>query len=200
MFRLVTSSISRNTTSLFRKPATCRISLSSAAFSDSHADEVGVFDKIACIGTGKMAQAVIEPMIKKGVQPASKFMVYDVSDKTMDAVQERLGVQTSGSLKEVVDDADLVICAVKPQNLNPAFFGEIRKGNLRDDSIFLSVIAGKRMEVFDQAGFNKIVRSMPNTPAMIGQGMTVWSCTPNLTQDERKKIRQVLSSCGKSVR
>ena len=147
-----------------------------------------------------MAQAVIEPMISKRIQPADKFVVYDVSDQTVNDVKGRLGVQSCGSLKEVVNDADLVLCAVKPQNLTSAFFQEIRKGDIRDDSIFLSVIAGKSMDVFGQAGFNKVVRSMPNTPAMIGQGMTVWSCTPNLTQDERKKIRQVLSSCGKSVR
>jgi len=158
-----------------------------------------VFKKVACIGTGKMAQAVMEPMIKNNVQPADQMYVYDVSDETMKVVQERLGVHISNSLSDVVSDADLVICAVKPQNLNPAFWSEIRKGRKAEDGIFLSVIAGKPMETFYESGFTKLVRSMPNTPAMIGQGMTVWSCTPNLTQEQRRKIRQILSSCGKSL-
>jgi pyrroline-5-carboxylate reductase len=99
-----------------------------------------------------------------------------------------------------MDGADLVICCVKPQNLTEGFFNECLKANLRDDSIFLSVIAGKTIDTFRQGGFERIVRSMPNTPASIGQGMTVWSCTDNLTTSERKKIKGILSSFGKSVR
>jgi pyrroline-5-carboxylate reductase len=152
------------------------------------------------IGAGKMAQAIMEPMISKGVQPADKFYVYDVSIQAMVDSQNRLGVQTTDSLSEVINDADLVILAVKPQNLTTSFFEEIQKGKPSTDAIVLSIIAGKPMSEFYHTGIRRIVRSMPNTPAMIGQGMTVWSCTSNLTADERKKIRDVLSSCGKSVR
>lgn len=159
----------------------------------------GVFEKIACIGTGKMAQAIIEPMIKKGVQPADRFAIYDVSDKLMAKLKDDLGVQTSTSIPGAVNGADLVICAVKPQNLDASFFAEMRKGKPEPDSILMSVIAGKSMETFYDCGFEKIVRSMPNTPAMIGQGMTVWSGTPNITSDERRKIRQIMSSFGKSL-
>jgi len=68
-----------------------------------------------------------------------------------------------------------------------------------NNPIALSIIAGKAINVFYDGGFTKIVRSMPNTPATIGQGMTVWSCTENLTVEERKKIRDILSTCGKSM-
>lgn len=160
----------------------------------------GVFDKIACIGTGKMAEAILQPVIEQGVQPASKISVFDVSPVTMDAISDKFGVNTSTSIPDLIQDADLVLCCVKPQNLSSGFFEELRKGNPTEDSIFLSIIAGKSIPVFRKGGFDKIVRSMPNTPAMIGQGMTVWSCTPNLTADERRKVRDILSSCGKSVR
>jgi len=160
----------------------------------------GVFDKIACIGTGKMAEAILQPMIEQGVQPASDVYIFDASPQTMDKAAEKFGVNKSMSIPELVDGADLVLCCVKPQNLTDGFFDELTKGNPSKDTILLSIIAGKAVEVFRRGGFSKIVRSMPNTPAMIGQGMTVWSCTPNLSADERKKIRDVLSSCGKSVR
>ena len=163
----------------------------------------GVFDKISFIGCGMIAQAIMEPMISQGIQPASNVMVYDVNVSTMQQLEQAHGVKSAESIESLVYDSDLIICAVKPQNLTDGFFAEVRKGILANpkDSIFLSVIAGKTMDVFQQgSGCRKIVRSMPNTPATIGQGMTVWSATPNLTVDERKKIRAVLSSCGKSVR
>ena len=151
-----------------------------------------------------IAQAIMEPMITQGIQPASKVMVYDVNVSTMQKLEQEHGVKSAESMQALVHHADLIICAVKPQNLTEAFFDEVRTGIQADpnqDSIFLSVIAGKSMDVFQQgSGCRKIVRSMPNTPATIGQGMTVWSATPNLNVEERKKIREVLSSCGKSVR
>lgn len=204
MFRLVTnSSVSRNSSLLFfaRRVSVARVSLSTAAASEQPKviEGHGVFEKIACIGTGKMAEAIIKPLVEKGVQPPDKFHVFDVSEKSMEDANEKFGVQTAPSIPELLNDADLVLCCVKPQNLTPAFFNEMRKGKIKNDSILLSIVAGKAQDVFLEAGFAKIVRSMPNTPAMIGQGMTVWSCTPNLTQDERKKIRTILSSCGKSV-
>ena len=159
-----------------------------------------VFDRIAVVGAGKMALALLEPMIAKGVQPANRFCVYDVSNKAMEAMGKQLGVQTSDSISQVVNDADLIILAVKPQNITDAFFAEVQKGTPNPDAIVLSIIAGKTMSEFVNTGLHRIVRSMPNTPAMIGQGMTVWSCTPDLNKTERQKIRDVLNSCGKSVR
>ena len=147
-----------------------------------------------------MAQAILHPLIEKGVQPAQKFTIFDAQPKTMQTLHEQYGVNTANSIPEAVAGADLVLCAVKPQNLTDKFFAECRKAEPSEESIFLSVIAGKPSDIYTQGGFSKIVRSMPNTPATIGQGMTVWSCTPNLTADERKKIRTVLSSTGKSVR
>jgi pyrroline-5-carboxylate reductase len=159
----------------------------------------GVFNKIACIGTGMIAQAFIEPMISGKVQPPERFTIFDVNVATMkQIVQTYKGITAAESIHECVKDADLVICAVKPQNLTESFFAEMKKG-AGTDSILLSVIAGKSLNTFYEGGFTKIVRSMPNTPATIGQGMTVWSATDNLTVEDREKIRVVLNSCGKSV-
>lgn len=159
----------------------------------------GVFNKIACVGAGMMAQAFIEPMIAGNVQPPEKVTIFDVSVTTMQQITQSFrGITASGSIHECVKDADLVICAVKPQNLTEAFFTEMKKG-ANPDGIVLSVIAGKSMRAYYEGGYTKIVRSMPNTPATIGQGMTVWSATENLTIDEREKIRIVLNCCGKSV-
>lgn len=157
-----------------------------------------VYNKIAFLGVGKMAQAMIQPLIKTGLQPASQIHVYDVSKPAMKAVAAKYpGIVTSLSAAEVVHDADLVVCAVKPQNLTPDFFQQL--GTPSPQTTLLSVIAGKPMTTFTHGGFTKVARSMPNTPAQIGQGMTVWCCTDNVLPDERETIKQVLSSFGKSV-
>lgn len=156
-----------------------------------------------------MAQAVIEPLINTGVQPANQIAVFDVNYNLMKEMPERYpGIQSCNSLPELVDAADLIVCAVKPQNLTDDFFAALQAGSSNDDDngnkerkepILLSICAGKSIDVFRDGGFDKIVRSMPNTPAQIGQGMTVWSSTPNLTNCEREDIRKVLGSFGKAM-
>ncbi|GAX27562.1 pyrroline-5-carboxylate reductase [Fistulifera solaris] len=157
------------------------------------------FSKIACIGTGKMAHALLKPMITTGFHPAKDFTVFDVSTNLMEQVSKELGVKTAESIPEAIEDADFILCAVKPQNLNSAFFAEFRKAQPHPNAILLSVIAGKTIDVFHHTHINKIVRSMPNTPAQVGEGMTVWSCTPNLTGSDRNLIQTVLSTCGHSM-
>lgn len=160
----------------------------------------GMYDKVAFIGTGKMGQAMLKPLIKNGHQPVEKVAIYDVSTTAMKSVASEFpGIQLAQSIKELVEDADLVVCGVKPQNINPDFWAQFPE-KARDDATFISIIAGKPMSDFKPSGFPKLVRSMPNTPATIGQGMTVWSCTPNLTSDERERVKQILSTFGKAVR
>lgn len=107
-------------------------------------------------------------------------------------------IQCAECLPDCLADADLVILCVKPQNLTPSFWQEVQRTD-NTDKILLSVIAGQSIQTFVQGGFSKIIRSMPNTPATIGRGMTVWSATDNLTRTERKQIKRVLDSCGKSM-
>ena len=159
----------------------------------------GLLSKMSVIGAGKMAQAIIESMVTSGVQPANQISVYDVSHDTMSLVQERYGVQISQSIPDCMEESGLVLFCVKPQNLTQAFFEQVRRGKPSLDAIVLSVIAGVPLSTLAQGGIERVVRSMPNTPATIGQGMTVWSCTQNLTKDDRLLVGKVLESFGKEV-
>jgi len=157
----------------------------------------GVFRSVGFIGVGKMAEAMIHPMIQSGLQPAEDICLYDVSTCVLDAVTQKYpGIEIGQSMQDVVNRSDLIVCAVKPQNLGAEFFTQIQP---TPDTILLSVIAGSPMSTFLDGGFMKVVRSMPNTPAQIGKGMTVWCATENLSTNERRKIEQVLSSFGKQV-
>ena len=159
------------------------------------------FEKVAFLGTGKMAQAVIDPIINTGLQAAEKIAIFDVSVNQMKDVQAKHpNIVLADSIAELVDGADLVVCAVKPQNINNSLFNEFRKANIPDHATFLSVIAGLPLSTYYPTGYKKIVRSMPNTPAMIGRGMTVWCCTENMTVKERDVINTLLGCLGKTVR
>lgn len=164
------------------------------------------FERIALIGAGKMAHAILKPLIGQHIQPANQICVYDVSPASMERIADEYpGVATSQTIPEALHHADLVLLCVKPQNLTESFFDQVCKSALHPtkDAILLSIVAGKPISFLIESSrdhFSKVVRSMPNTPAMIGQGMTVWSATANLSTEERNKIKKILSGFGKAVR
>ena len=114
----------------------------------------GIFDKITFIGTGKMAQAMIDPLITNGFRPAEKVSVYDVSTKSMEDIESRFpGIQTSESIGEAVHEAECIVLAVKPQNINESFWNQFPSSktdseddgssfNLREDATLVSILAG----------------------------------------------------------
>lgn len=105
-------------------------------------------------------------------------------------------IEIAHSINEVVEKSNLVVCAVKPQNLSPEFFAKM---NPSPDTILLSVVAGCPISKFLQGGFTKVARSMPNTPAQVGKGMTVWCATKNIDSEDKDRVKKILSSFGKQV-
>lgn len=108
----------------------------------------GVYERITFIGAGKMAQALINPLIKTGVQPAENITIYDVSKSTMKSISDEYQgkIGTSSSIQNAVEGADLIVMAVKPQNVCKVY-AEIKKAQIREDCTLLSVIAGKPVQV-----------------------------------------------------
>ena len=149
-----------------------------------------------------MSQAMISPLVNNSFQTPSSITAYDVSDAALNTVEQLYpGVQTASSIPEAIDNSNLIVYGVKPTNLEKVH-SEIRraKSAIRDDTIILSIVAGAPIQNFiDGSLVPKVARCMPNTPAQIGAGVTVWSCTENINTDERKKIKQVLDSFGKTV-
>lgn len=160
------------------------------------------FKKISFLGAGKMAEALVNPLIAANIQPADRITIYDVSNSTMDHMKEMYpGISAASSIEECISQSDLIVCAVKPQNCE-VVFKDIKNASLssKEDPILLSIVAGKPIESFIRGtGVSKIARSMPNTPSQIGKGITVWSCTDNIQSDEKEKIKQVLGSFGKTI-
>jgi pyrroline-5-carboxylate reductase len=147
-----------------------------------------------------MAKAMIDPLIKKGYQPESQVAVYDVSTKAVRDIQHVYpNINVARSIEEVVTGAECVVLAVKPQNITDAFWEQFPKDESKLPDTLLSILAGTPVESFKQSGIKKIARSMPNTPSTIGQGMTVWCCTPNMTTEERDTMSKLLHTFGKAI-
>eukprot|EP00569_Conticribra_weissflogii_P008003 CAMPEP_0171328910 /NCGR_PEP_ID=MMETSP0878-20121228/918_1 /TAXON_ID=67004 /ORGANISM="Thalassiosira weissflogii, Strain CCMP1336" /LENGTH=334 /DNA_ID=CAMNT_0011828797 /DNA_START=271 /DNA_END=1275 /DNA_ORIENTATION=- len=153
-----------------------------------------------------MAQSMIHPLINKNLQAPSSIAAFDVSDVTLERLEKsHPGIQIATSISDAINDSDLIVYAVKPQNVEKVH-NEIRKAKedgsatVKEDAILLSIMAGLPISNFvDGSGIAKVARSMPNTPAQIGAGVTVWGCTDNIHAPERKKIKAVLDSFGRTV-
>ena len=138
-------------------------------FSTSSNDE-NIFSKISFLGTGKMAQAMMSPLINRHLQSPSSITAYDVSNSALDRVNSLYpGINTATCIKEAVMDSELIVYAVKPQNVdkvNSEIWKAVQEGKVRENAMILSVAAGKPIENFVAgSGIERVARSMPNTPA-----------------------------------
>ena len=146
---------------------------------------------------------MIKPMVtdsddEPALQEASRLHVYDVSKKARESATERFGVVSHDNIEDAVRDATVVVCAVKPQNADTVF-QQIRNV-VTPNAMLVSILAGKPMSYFhEMSGFSKIVRAMPNTPAMIGEGITVWTAAGELSKEEMIMTKKILCCFGEEI-
>ena len=151
--------------------------------------------KIGFIGAGNMATAIINGVITTGTYPAEKLFVFDVSKEKCDAMQEK-GVGSFSSANALVKDCDVVFLAVKPQN-----FAEVLE-SVRDavtmNTLFVTIAAGiSTRYIKDAVGCDcPVIRVMPNTPLLLGQGATAICRSENVTEDQFALIQGFFASCG----
>ena len=153
--------------------------------------------KLGFIGTGNMASAIMGGVIQNNIFAANEIIGSDLFAAGREKVQKQFGINVTESNIEVVKQAEVFILSVKPQ-----FYAEVIaeiKDYVKDDQIVITIAPGKTLawleEQFGKAV--KIVRTMPNTPAMVGAGMT--AATPNayLSQEEISYVKTILESFGK---
>ncbi|WP_048438477.1 pyrroline-5-carboxylate reductase [Caenimonas sp. SL110] len=153
-------------------------------------------DRIAFIGGGNMAGAIIGGLIRQGLSPLQVEVVEPFAQS-----REKLKVQFGVLAKEFAGPAlaraNVVIWAVKPQTFKEA---AAQAGAFTGSALHLSVAAGIRSSSIAQwLGTQRIVRSMPNTPALVGKGMTALYARPAVTEADRRRIEQIISTTGDSL-
>lgn len=129
--------------------------------------------QIAFIGAGNMAEALVAGLLSSG-HPADKIMLSDIKAERLDQLTEQYGVETSQNARAVASMADVLVLAVKPQQMKDALSG--LGSHIRSDATIISVAAGVSVESIKKYVGNDdapVVRVMPNTPALVGAGMSV---------------------------
>ena len=141
-----------------------------------------------------MAEAMVERLISGGVVAPEQVNVVDISRARRELLKERYRVATHESACDCVNGADVVVLAVKPQDLEKV---APQVGRLEGGQLLLSILAGTRLErLVLHFHHPLIVRAMPNTPAQIGMGMTVWTATPDVVDAYAERVRTILSALG----
>lgn len=153
--------------------------------------------KLGFIGCGNMANAIMSGIIKNKVFSPDEIVAADLNAAATAQAQKGLGIRIAANNTEVVEQADTVILAVKPQYYAEVIAGI--KGRVRDGQLFITIAPGKTLEwLGERLGESvKIVRTMPNTPAMVGEGITAATPNGNVTKEELDEACRILSGFGR---
>jgi pyrroline-5-carboxylate reductase len=152
-------------------------------------------ETLAFIGCGMMGEAMVKGLLRQGlVDPRQIITSHPRAERCLE-LENRYGVQVTDSNAEAAAEATFAVVAVKPQ-----FLGEVVNdlgGVLNMDATVLSIVAGATMARLGSGfGVSRVVRVMPNTPAQIGRGMSVWTATDSVNEAGRKKVQVILSALG----
>jgi pyrroline-5-carboxylate reductase len=157
---------------------------------------IPAMDTIAFIGGGNMASAIVGGLRKSGLD-AQAILVVDPGDAQREKLHADFGVRTLPAADSSLEAASLVVWAVKPQYFQAA---ALPCAPHVDRALHLSVMAGIRSDAIARAArTQRVVRAMPNTPALIGQGISGLFARDAVTLDERATIERVLAPTGRTM-
>ncbi len=153
--------------------------------------------KICFIGGGNMGEAIVKSLLAKGLAKPDDITASDLSEARRDILKKKYHVKTVTNNKQAVSGAEVVVLAIKPQELTKVL-AELK--GLLEKRLVLSIIAGATIETLeDGLGHSVIVRAMPNMPAQIGEGMTVWTTTADVNQKQKDMAQSILAAMGKEI-
>ncbi len=151
---------------------------------------------IGFIGGGNMASAIIGGILKAGLVPKSQIIATAKTEQTRRSLQERFGIRTASSNPEAAKAADILFLAVKP-HLFPEIIGELT-GCIRPDTLLVSIAAGQSIATIEKL-FRKdvrLIRAMPNTPALVGEAMSALSPNRFVSEEELTETVAIFESFG----
>lgn len=153
---------------------------------------------VAFVGAGAMGAAMIGGLAGGDDIHPGHVVASDRNEDRLAFVRDQFGVRTTFCNLEAARDADVVVLAVKPQVL-PAVLAELQ-GRIRDDALALSIVAGASIAtIASLLRHRAIVRTMPNTPAQVGEGMTVWTATPEVSREQRAQAGTIVGALGRHL-
>jgi pyrroline-5-carboxylate reductase len=153
---------------------------------------------IGFVGGGVMAEAIIKGILAKRLYEAGQVVVGEPVASRRDYLAQTLGVRVEESNARVVQEAQVVVLAVKPQALSGVLAD--LAGQMSAETLLLSIVAGGRIErMYKALGVRAIVRIMPNTPAQVGEGVSAWTATAETNAEQRDLARRIMECLGEEV-
>ncbi|NOX99707.1 MAG: pyrroline-5-carboxylate reductase [Verrucomicrobia bacterium] len=150
--------------------------------------------KLGVIGCGKMGSALLEGILNNNIVSSDQVLVYDTYSEAVDRLVSERQVKAATSNDQVVSECDSVLLCVKPQGLLEML--ESLTGT--SDHLLISIAAGVRISNIEAAVENRhrIIRVMPNTPALVGKGASAFALGSTATETDAKVARELLEAVG----
>jgi len=154
---------------------------------------------LSVIGAGKMGEALIKGFLEAGVVEAGNVVLSDVDAGRLEALKDRYGVDITGVNTEAIERGDIILLAVKPQQMGEVLAGA--KKSFREESLIISIAAGVTTEKISSLLEKDVpvIRVMPNTPALVGEAMSVISRGAYATDNDIGIALELFSSVGEAV-
>jgi pyrroline-5-carboxylate reductase len=154
--------------------------------------------KLGFIGGGMMGEAIIAGALSNGIAAPADIAVCEIVAARREHLASTHRVSVSADAREAAAGAGLVVLAVKPQEFGTA--SQALAGGLKPDQTAVSIMAGVTIATIQSAlKHEAVARAIPNTPAQIGEGMTVWTATAAVDQASRDAIASVLTVLGRDI-
>ena len=155
-------------------------------------------EKITIIGPGVMGEAMGKSLLAVGDMKPDQITMAGPRKERLSSLQDEYGFTTSGDNRSAVEGAEIIILAVKPQTVQSVM--EDIDGALDSSSLVISIVAGTTLSALSEGTSHAaIVRSMPNTPAQVAQGITVWTAMPGVNGRQLEQTRAVLGAFGEEI-
>jgi len=159
--------------------------------------------KLAFIGCGVMAESIIGGLLREELVRPDQISASHPRENRRSELSEKYSIAVFEKNADAVNAASgsknsVTILCVKPQRL-PGVLDDL-KASFSADQLVISIVAGATIKtVSESIATNKIARTMPNTPSQIGHGITVWTCSPEVSEDEKSRIKSLLTALGRDL-
>ncbi len=156
--------------------------------------------KIAVLGCGQMGGALVRGWVHAGVVTGENLRLFDVKRETAQSLAAETGAVVSASANEAAEGADLVLVCVKPHFVDP-LLGLLREsGALSSNTLVVSIAAGVRLATLEEAATGSpVIRVMPNTPALVGEGASAFCRGTHATDDHAQTVQTLFGAVGSCV-
>lgn len=153
--------------------------------------------KLACIGGGRMAEAILNALTTKNIIPMQNVHVFDVNEDRLAYLKDKYKIVPCNSMNDCVSNSELIILAVKPQHV-----GVVAESLTVPiiNSVIISIAAGVEIkQLVNKFKTQLVIRTMPNTPAMVLEGITVWTATKETPPQLLEKAKALFNTFGDEI-